>query len=273
MDTDKPLKLLFQHCAEQLLPLTGDVTATVRRSGPMEINALARRADCVLELEKDGRTYYRHLEFQDAPNAAMARRCFEYNTQLIVHLKASVVTTVSYVHSPRPKRRLTFRVHAAGRQVNRWHFDEVCLWDMDVHQALASAGLVPLVPLMRGGTSLAAIQTALMRIAVAFPPDRVSIAQDVLLALAGQHYTVHQLAELVGRDRMKQSSLYTEGHAEGRVEGEREVCAALVRKHHPAVFERVWPILEACYDPTRLTEWALAASDLTDDEFLALLRA
>jgi predicted transposase YdaD len=250
MDTDKPLKLLFQHCAEQLLALTGDVAVVVRRSGPMEINALARRADCVLELEKDGETYYRHLEFQDAPNAAMARRCFEYNTQLIVHLKAPVVTTVLYVHPPRPKRPLMFRVHAGGREVNRWRFDEICLWDMEASQALASVGLVPLVPLMRGGANLAVIQTALTRIAKAFPPDRVSIAQ---------------------------SSLYTEGRAEGRaegrVEGEREVCAALVRKHHPALFERVRTIVNACDDPARLTEWALAASDLTDEEFLALLGA
>ena len=88
MDTDKPLKLLFQSCASELLPLIGDTGAVVRHAGPVEIQALARRADCVLELEKDGQVYYRHLEFQDRPNPAMARRCFRYNTQLILQYGA-----------------------------------------------------------------------------------------------------------------------------------------------------------------------------------------
>ena len=38
---------------------------------------------------------------------------------------------------------------------------------------------------------------------------------EILLALAGQYYTVSELARIVGRDRMSQSSLYTEGLAEG----------------------------------------------------------
>ena len=82
---------------------------------------------------------------------------------------------------------------------------------------------------------------------------------------------------------MIQSSLYVEGRAEGeakgRAEGEatgrladaRELCAALARKHRPAVFDRAKPLIESCDDPARLKEWALAASDLSDAEFLKLL--
>jgi hypothetical protein len=44
---------------------------------------------------------------------------------------------------------------------------------------------------------------------------------------------------------MIQSSLYTEGRAEGEAEGrlktEREICSEAVAKHHPAVFERIRP--------------------------------
>jgi len=80
---------------------------------------------------------------------------------------------------------------------------------------------------------------------------------------------------------MIQSSLYTEGRAEGRAEGEargrleaeRELCTAFAAKHHPAVFERVRLQIETCEDLTRLKEWALAASDLDDSEFLKLLGA
>ena len=65
----------------------------------------------------------------------------------------------------------------------------------------------------------------------------------------------------------QQSSLYVEGKAEGA----RETCVALARKHHAPVFDRVEPLIAACDDLDRLREWALAASDLSDDEFLTLL--
>lgn len=80
---------------------------------------------------------------------------------------------------------------------------------------------------------------------------------------------------------MIQSSLYVagraeglaEGEAKGRLESERELCAALARKHHPAVFDQARPLIEACPDPARLKEWALAASDLGESEFLRLIGA
>jgi hypothetical protein len=117
---------------------------------------------------------------------------------------------------------------------------------------------------MRGGRELRLIEQALRRMPGAFPPERLSVAEDVLLALAGQYYTVSELARIVGRDRMIQSSLYTEGRAEGRVEGrveggvegERELCVALAHKHHPAVFDLAKSIIETCPDPDRLKKWA-----------------
>ena len=64
-----------------------------------------------------------------------------------------------------------------------------------------------------------------------------------------------------------------EGEARGRLDAERELCAAWARKHHPAVFDRARPVIEGCDDPGRLKEWALAASGLSDAEFLKLLGA
>lgn len=76
---------------------------------------------------------------------------------------------------------------------------------------------------------------------------------------------------------MIQSSLYVagkaEGLAEGRLQSERELCAELARKHHPAVFDQARLVIEACPDAARLKAWALAASDLDDSEFLRLIGA
>jgi hypothetical protein len=285
METDGPLKLLFRTCARELLPLTGDAGAVVLGAGPEELQALQRRADCVLRLERNGEAYYRHLEFEDKPDPAMARRCFEYNTQLILQHKVPVLTTVIYIQPPRPKGPLTFRVELNGHEINRWRFEQICLWEMDAQESLHSAakGTCPLVPLMRGGQDLRVIRDALDRIAETFPPELRAVAEEVLLALAGQYYTYSKLVDLVGRERMAQLNLYKEavaegrtegriqGEIQGRIQGERAACAALARKYHAAVFDRVAPIIAACPDLDRLEQWMLSAPDMSDDEFLKLL--
>ncbi len=275
METDGPLKLLFLKYAQDLLPLTGDSGAVVERAGPVEIRSLERRVDCVLELRKQGELYYRHLEFQAEPDPEMATRILRYNTQLVLQYQAPVLTTVLYLLPPRPKQEPVFRVVFAGREVNRWSFEEIFVWELDARESLAhgAPGLLALVPLMRGGNELPMLEEAVTRIERAFPEERLPAAEDVLLALASQYYTVAELARIVGRDRMMQSSLYVEGKAEGRIEEARAFCTVLARKHHAAAFDRIEGIIAACTDPARLKEWGGVASDLSDAEFLKLIGA
>jgi predicted transposase YdaD len=279
VDSDGPLKLLFRRYPQDLLGLTGDAGATILGVGPVELHAMRRRVDCVLGLETHGERYYRHIEFQAGADPEMPVRCFRYNTQLALHYEAPVLTTVLYLFPPRPKQEPVFRVVLRGRELNRWSFEEVCLWELEAARFLAEGapGLLALVPLMDGGRSLQVVEQAARRIEAAFPQERLPDAEDVLLALASRFYTVSELARVVGRDRMIESSLYVEGRAEGRAEGRvedaRELCAALAQKHHPAVLDRAQRLIEACPDLTTLRAWALAASDLDDAEYLKLLGA
>ncbi len=130
MDRDGLLKLLFRKYAQDLLTLTGDAGANVERAETVEIKGIERRVDCVLTLERNGERYHRHVEFQAAPDPEMAARCFQYNTQLILQYGEPVITTVLYLLPPRPKREPVFRVLVGGREVNRWEFEQVCLFDM-----------------------------------------------------------------------------------------------------------------------------------------------
>jgi len=66
---------------------------------------------------------------------------------------------------------------------------------------------------------------------------------------------------------MRVSSLYTEGY----LEGTRKVCAAMIRKIHPAVFDRVQGLIAGCRDAALLERWTIAAVELNDSEFLELV--
>jgi predicted transposase YdaD len=291
METDAPLKLLFRRYARDLLILTGDAGALVESAAPVEIQALARRVDCVLKLQRAGEVYYRHVEFQAEPDPEMAARCFRYNSQLVLQYQRPVLTTVFYLFPPRPTHEPVFRLLLEGREINRWSFEAVYLWEQDARLVLASGapGLLALVPLMRGGADRGVVEEAIRQIERAFPGERLSDAEDVLLALASRYYTVSELTRMIGRDRMIQSSIYEWGLAEGRTQGrtqglseglsagrleaERDLCLALVAKHHPAILDRARPLIEACADPVRLKDWALTASDLDAAAFLRHIEA
>ena len=269
METDGPLKRVFASYPEHVLSLTGDVGAAVRSAGPIELSALQRRVDCVLELEKNGEIYYRHVEFQAETDADMPVRIFRYNTQLVLEYGAPVLSTVLYLYSPKPRRPPVFRIMLADREINRWTFEELSLGDFDARKTcrVAQPGLLALVPLMHGGDEEDVLVTAAARIRETLPASSSSDAEDVLMILAGRHYTYEELFRLLGRDRVIQSSLY----AGGVVEGEKRLCVALIAKYHPHVLEQARPMIEACEDPARLQEWALAAPELNDSELLKLL--
>jgi hypothetical protein len=75
------------------------------------------------------------------------------------------------------------------------------------------------------------------------------------------------------------SSLWAEAAREGRKEGRREgavvearaFCIELVCEHHPAVADRVAPLIESCADVDRLHEWGLQSTRLSDTDFVRLV--
>jgi hypothetical protein len=150
-------------------------------------------------------------------------------------------------------------------------FEEICLFELDARTTLESGvpGLIALVPLMRGGSEFALIEQSMRRIERAYPGEVLPDAENVLLALAGQFYTVDELTRVIGRDRMRVSSLYTEG----QLQGTRDLCAAVIRKLHPTVFDRVQGRIDGCRDATLLERWTIAAAELNDSEFLELVGA
>ena len=91
----------------------------------------------MLRLERDGLVWYRHVEFQAQKDADLPRRCFEYNSRLILHYGAAVLTTVLYL-LPGADRDVpdAFRLYVGDWLAYEWRFDVVRLWEIDAQDAL-----------------------------------------------------------------------------------------------------------------------------------------
>lgn len=289
MKTDLPLKTLFQHHAADLLTLTGDDGATVVGAAPMEVPARELRVDTLLRLRgQGGKLYFRHVEFQARWRPGFERRMFDYNTRLNAWLRHPVLTTVLWVLRPGPRGEPVYRVRHKGREVNRWRYDSVCLWEIKAERALQGApGLAALVPLLRGGLHSATLVKAARRIERTAPADEQRDLLGILSVLAGRRYTVEELAALVGRRAMIESSVWneairrgrvqgrTEGRTEGRAEGslaeDRRLCLDMVREYHPRLLSKLREAIQACTDVKRLRTWILRAPRLGDTDFARLV--
>ncbi len=283
MDTDRTIKVLFQRLGQSLLPFVGERQPGIRLAAveTVELPVPSRTIDSVLRLERDGLVWYRHLEFQAGPDPDLPRRCFEYNSRLILHYDAAVLTTVLYL-LPGSDRDApdAYRLYIGDWLAYEWRFDVVRLWEIDAELALqgGEAGPLALVPLLRGGDEPARVLAA-VRMLDALPRPESSNAMSTLLDLAGQRYDRATFLNVLGKDRVMQSWLWQmgrdEGRTEGRAEGEasalRQVCVDLSKECHSRVAARVLPAIEACDQAETLRAWVLQCPKLSDAEFVTLV--
>ncbi len=291
MDVDRAIKVLFERLGQSLLPFIGEPDSGVRVAAveSVELPVPTRRVDSVLRLEREEFVWYRHLEFQSGPDPDMPRRCFEYNSRLMLHYGAVVFTTVLYLFPGSDAgARDAFRLFLGDRLAFEWRFDVVRLWEIEVDRVLegGQAGPLALVPLLRGGDQPDKV-LAVVRMLDTLPPPESSDAMATLLDLAGQRYDRATFWKVLGKDRVMQSWLWqagrdegevrgrAEGEARGRADGEvlalRRVCAGLTKELHPRMAGRLVPLIESCDRPETLQAWILACHKRSGAEFAALV--
>jgi predicted transposase YdaD len=252
----------------------------------VELTSLSRRVDTVLRLRRGRQSYMRHLEFAMKYGKDVEFRCFEYAALLVMRFRVPVLTTVVLVKKSGP-REVAYREVLGGRLVHERRFDVVRLWEMDPERVLR---------LGPGGAALvgAAEKTTLpllVRAARKIQRETEGVVQSDLLfilqALSRRRYTARELGGAIPKEIVMASSLWAEAVSKGRKEGRKEgrqegrqegavaearaFCTELTREHHPAVADRVVPLIQACSDVDRLHEWGLQASRLSDSEFLRLV--
>ena len=279
MDVDRPIKVLFERQGQSLLPFKGEAGPGVRVVAveSVELPVPSRRIDSVLRLEREGLVWYRHLEFQSGPDPDMPRRCFEYNSRLILHYGAAVFTTVVFLFPGSDAgAHDAFRLFVGDRLAFEWRFDVVCLWEIDASVALESGqpGPLALVPLLRGGDEPEKLLAA-VRMLDALPRPESADAISSLLDLASRRYDRGTFWNVLGKDRVMQSWLWQLGRDEGEAEGQtralRLVCADLAKELHPRVAARVLPAIDSCDEPETLRAWILQCPKLSGPRFAALV--
>jgi hypothetical protein len=134
VDTDRPIKVLFERQSQSLLPFIGERGPTFASPPSSPSSSPCRPAGSTrCCLERDGLVWYRHLEFEAQRDPDMPRRCFEYNSRLILHYDAAVLTTVLYLF-PGADRDVpdAFRLYVGDWLAYEWRFDVVRLWEIEV---------------------------------------------------------------------------------------------------------------------------------------------
>jgi hypothetical protein len=237
VETDRPLKALFERQSQSLLPFIGEHGAGVRVTAVecVELPVPKRTIDSVLRLESEGLVWYRHLEFQAQNDADVPRRCFEYNSRLILHYDRAVFTTVLYL-LPGADKNLpdAFRLYVGDRLAYEWRSEAVHMLD-------------------------------------AMPKWQSGGAISVLLGFAAERYDMKTFFDVLGKDRVMQSWIWQLGVDEGQVKYARQVCADLVAEFHPAVAADLIPVVEVCDKPETLRSWILQCAKLPDGAFVALV--
>jgi predicted transposase YdaD len=273
--TDAQCKLLARLRPKDLLALIGDADAQHLSTSSVELREIKRTVDVVFKLRR-GRTYYHHVEFQAKPDRTMNRRCFLYNALLLDQYQAPVMTTIVYLFPQKKPIEPVFRVELGGREINRWQFGCVHLWEIEAQAALRRGlpGMAALVPLMKGA-QWSSIEQAVRQIETKAPARHQNDLLAILHAFAEARYTTERLDQLIGRRRLMESSIYRRGRTQGRAEGQlitaRELCRAAVHKWHPRANSRVLKAIEKCTDLAVLKKVALNASEWDTRDILRRL--
>ena len=227
------------------------------------------RADCYIVIERDGEQGVVHVEIQSGPDERMDERLLEYNFRFTKNdsLHRPVHSVVIYLrpvsHAPQPPMVRTF---PGGRKPIQFDYDSIELADMEAQVFLEQGlpGLLPLLPLTKGGTAHEKVLTMFEQMQqAATPPDLMAVGAVFASLAYGLTNTVEQTwLERVIQDMydiIQQTPLYQswtraalveglekglkegklqgleEGLREGKLQATRQALVNIVRARFPSL--------------------------------------
>jgi hypothetical protein len=212
----------------------------------------------------DGQEVLLHLEFQTYHDATISQRLLQYNVLIRIEYGLPVISCVIYLlkGGKRPASPLRWEA-PAGQEVLHFHFSSIEIGDLTPEEivGMQQTGLLPLLPLTRGGTSRNIVQMMFDKLA----PD--AVAQEDLAVIGftfasmvfqregnvvDQEWLIRSFKEMY--DLIRDTPIYQEmtrmareeglekGLQEGRKEGEqialREAILDIVQERFPKLTEQ-----------------------------------
>ena len=196
-----------------------------------ELHSRNIRTDTLFEVVVEEYPQLIHIEFQSYPESGMDERLWEYNVLATLEFKQSVESYVIYLKKTNDVAKSPLlRSLPGGREVHRFHFNIVKLWEVpqELLKQKGLVGLLPLLPLAQPVARLESVEEAIVGIL----SDSEDATKRELLALT------YGLAALVFEgdterdwlrrrfqklgDILRETWAFQELIEEGRVEGLKE---------------------------------------------------
>src|SRR2546421_2827225 len=226
---DKRMKRLFweapQDYVEWLLPEAHFIS---NMSAELENETLY--ADLLFDIILNGIHILLHIEFQRNRDSKMAERLWEYNLKATRKYKCPVWSVVIYLKNDgKVAKAPLIRELPNGRVVHRFDFEVIRLWEISAKELKQKGlvGLLPLLPLTKGGAQREVIEEAIVELMPAGeePKSELLTLMYGLASLAfedetDQEWLIRRFTKMY--DILRETRAYQEMTKESREEGRQE---------------------------------------------------
>ena len=271
------------------------------RERNVELKIKHRFTDALLEVRLGGREGLFHFEFQVAKGDDIEERVLEYNVMASRQYELPVSSYLVYLrkHEKLPRSPYVKRF-VDDKTTHRFYYQVIKLWEFPAEQLLALGweGLLPLVPLAKGGKKPELIQVMVDTLAKQEEWELLSSAhmlgglvfekpkekewferrfemyQNILeetwvYQSIGEKFS--EKAHKEGREQGLQEGIQ-QGIQQGVLQGMRQVLVEAVQRYFPEIEALVKSQAELIQDQKVLTELTLGVvAAQTSEEFLQLL--
>jgi predicted transposase YdaD len=242
-----------------------------------ELKNRTRRTDQLLKVAKAGRQGLQHIEVQSREDRDIEHRLLEYNLMAMLTYDLPVI---SYLILLRPMAYVPVSplITLVFDEIETWrfHYRVIKLWEIPAEHLVRSGltGVLPLVPLVHGGTEMEALTTVVNELYAAGEYELLSLTRLIAGLVMKQPMQQDMLRRMFAmyRDIIEESWVYQEilregmekgadqglsqglerGLNQGLALGEQRALLAIIQKRFPDVEQVVRQLISKVTDPNLL---------------------
>jgi predicted transposase YdaD len=184
-------------------------------------------ADALYAVTWQGKQVVLHVEFQRNRHPEMGRRLWEYNALTNIHTKLPVYSVVIYLVEDKPLVQSPYVIPLPdGRPTQRLDFETIKLWEIppEVFEQQGLAGLLPLLPLTKGGKNRETVERMIKGLEEADKQDLLVLGyafSSLLFTADGDGEWLKERFSMM-HDILKDTWVFQEIIKEGLEEGKKE---------------------------------------------------